>query len=356
MGVLQKLNPLKRKIMHRLTDNIGSPTSASGIKLDRKDNLKILVIRPNHRLGNLLMITPLLQEITNTFPNAKIDLFVKGGLPSLVFENYSAVQRVIQLPRRPFDKFKDYVSGWLALRKTPYDLVINVDRHSSSGTLATQFAGGRVKLYGAHQHEITEGLSQWKHMAKTPIFELRRSLADNIAVTNTPVPTINLKLSSEELSIGERKLQEILPDPSKKTICLFTYATGAKCYSAEWWEQFFKVLKSNFREYQFIEILPIENVSNLGFSIPSFYSKDVREIASVIANTSLFIGADSGIMHLACSAGVPVAGLFSSENTYRYAPYGKGMAINTTKTSIEDSVKHIKDLLKVDADAVASNF
>jgi ADP-heptose:LPS heptosyltransferase len=41
-----------------------------------------------------------------------------------------------------------------------------------------------------------------------------------------------------------------------------------------------------------------ENVSQIAFKSPTFYSKDIREIGAVIANTEIFIGADSGIMHL----------------------------------------------------------
>jgi heptosyltransferase-3 len=32
---------------------------------------RILVIRPNHRLGNQLLLTPLLQEIEKLYPAAK---------------------------------------------------------------------------------------------------------------------------------------------------------------------------------------------------------------------------------------------------------------------------------------------
>ena len=35
---------------------------------------KILVCRPNHRLGSLLLLQPLVQELESTFPNSKIDL------------------------------------------------------------------------------------------------------------------------------------------------------------------------------------------------------------------------------------------------------------------------------------------
>ena len=74
-----------------------------GMDLTTKADIKrILICRPNHRLGNLLLITPLLQEVIETFPSAKIDLFVKGGIAPSLFLNYSNIGRIIQLPRRPF--------------------------------------------------------------------------------------------------------------------------------------------------------------------------------------------------------------------------------------------------------------
>ena len=62
---------------------------------------------------------------------------------------------------------------------------------------------------------------------------------------------------------------------------------------------FIERLQTEFPQHNIIEVLPVQNVSKLSFKAPTFYSKDVREIASLIANTVVFIGADSGIMHLA---------------------------------------------------------
>ena len=52
---------------------------------------KVLVSRPNHRLGNNLLLTPLITEISEIFPNAEIHIFSKGGLADVVFENYKEI-------------------------------------------------------------------------------------------------------------------------------------------------------------------------------------------------------------------------------------------------------------------------
>lgn len=73
-----------------------------GFKINDYDNkaIKILIVRPNHRLGNLLLITPLIKEIENTFSNPSIDLFVKGNLTEIIFKNYNAVNKHIKLPKK----------------------------------------------------------------------------------------------------------------------------------------------------------------------------------------------------------------------------------------------------------------
>ena len=77
-------------------------------------------------------------------------------------------------------------------------------------------------------------------------------------------------------------------------------------------------------DYNLLEILPVENVSQIGFRAASFYSKNIREIGAVLANTTLFIGADSGIMHLANAAHTTTLGLFSASSLQKYEPYCNG--------------------------------
>ena len=75
------MNSLESAPNFRETFPIGHVESTK----DYRNKIKrILICRPNHRLGNLLLITPLIQEISETFPDCKIDLFVKGGIAPTV--------------------------------------------------------------------------------------------------------------------------------------------------------------------------------------------------------------------------------------------------------------------------------
>jgi ADP-heptose:LPS heptosyltransferase len=347
MSILSKINHYRRGVMRNLTKNIGKPKSDQGIILVDKSEIKrVLICRPNARLGNLLLITPLVQEVTEIFPNCKVDLFVKGTLAPIIFENYENIDKVIDLPKKPFKNLLKYLNVWISIKKQKYDVAINVDQNSSSGRLAVQFSNAKYKFYGDLNEESQLVKNDYDHIAKYPVYNFRYYLTKlGLAKINKIVAPIDLKLSSSEIAQGKKLINDLVHN-SKKTICIFTYATGAKCLSEEWWEKFYSQLTTQYKEYNIIEILPVENVSQIAFKAPTFYSKDIREIGSVIANADLFIGADSGIMHLASAVQTPTIGLFSISNMKKYQPYDNcSVGVDINLYTKKEYIKTINSIL-----------
>jgi len=102
MSFKKSVNHFRRTIMRRLTGGIGEGNLP---KVDKEKTLelnRVLINRPNQRLGNILLITPLIQEIIRYNPDVKIDLFVKGKVAPIIFENYPQVDQIIELPKKPF--------------------------------------------------------------------------------------------------------------------------------------------------------------------------------------------------------------------------------------------------------------
>ncbi|MBS7230127.1 glycosyltransferase family 9 protein [Flavobacterium psychroterrae] len=353
MGILKKINVFRRGLMRNLTKNIGKSGSQEDIILvDKTDIKRILICRPNGRLGNLLLITPLVQEVTEIFPNCKVDLFVKGTLAPIIFENYENIDKVIDLPKKPFKNLLKYLNVWISIKRQKYDIAINVDQNSSSGRLAVQFSNAKYKFFGDSYEESQILKNDYEHIAKYPVYNFRHYLTKlRFPKSNKIIAPLDLKLSPSEIAEGKEILNDLFHN-DKKTICIFTYATGEKCLSGEWWENFYSKLKDEYANYNIIEILPVENVSQIAFKAPTFYSKDIREIAAVIANSNLFIGADSGIMHLASSAQTPTLGLFSGANIKKYEPYDNcsfGIDVNTyTRKDYLNTINSILNNGKLD--------
>lgn len=347
MKISKEINKIRRSITRGLTKNI---KCASIPKLnigELNDFERILIVRPNGRLGNLLMLTPLIQEIHATFPNCKIDFFVKGFLAPILFENYENVDQIIILPKKPFNELLKYILVWTKIKKQKYDLVINIDKNSSSGRIATKISHGKFKIFGEEIENLAKKYSDYKHMAKAPVYNFREYLVlIGYNLNENLIPPLDLKLSEVEILEGKKTLENLFQN-SKKTISIFTYATCAKCYSEPWWKSFYEKLKIEFHDYNIVEILPVENVSQIGFKATTFYSKDVRKIAALIANTNFFIGADSGIMHLASASKTPTFGLFSVTDPKMYAPYNlKSLVIDTNLCQASDCVELIRNKLE----------
>ncbi|KGO93949.1 glycosyltransferase family 9 protein [Flavobacterium enshiense] len=346
MSTSIEINKVRRRIMRSLTKNVGS----SGVKLpfdaDPLSVKRILVSRPNSRLGNLLLLSPLIQEINTVFPNAKVDLFVRSGLIPIIYKNYDAIGRDIRLPKKPFKELLKYLKVWISLRRYQYDLAVNVDKNSSSGRLSVKFSRSGYKFYG---DEFDGGATPdeiW-HMAKSPVYAFRSCLSNNILKkADAEVATMDLKLNSEELAIG-KELVESVSGNSVPTIAIYTFATGNKCYSVSWWADFYSKLKEAFPEYNIVEVLPFENVSQIQFQAPHYYSRDIREMGAFISNTVVFITADCGIMHLASAVNTPTVGLFSVTNIEKYKPYNPGsMAFDTKKVSNDTIIENVKRLVE----------
>src|SRR5690606_26288002 len=188
-----------------------------------------------------------------------------------------------------------------------YELVINAAHHSSSDRVSTRIPRPGFDVYDNTPLGLQISDTDVQHYAKHPVLSLRGNLGGALGASRmaSPIPFLDLRLTPRELDRGRSMLRTILP-ASNPSISIFTYATGDKCLSCEWWQEMLAALQKRFGTTSIVEILPVENVSQIDFAVPAFYSRDVRDIGAVIANTDVFVGADSGMMHLASAAQTPV--------------------------------------------------
>ena len=343
-NLYNRINYSRKLLLLSITRYIGRSTNIEIKDLERLAVKKILICRPNKRLGNLLLITPLVQEVVEFFPNSRIDLFVRGGLANVVFEQYNNVSRIITLPKKPFKELIKYIKVFISLKRENYDLVINVDPNSSSGRLATRIAKGRVVFFNEENDDLKASLEDYIHFAKFPVYNFRNFLKQKALVEGSKeIPLLDIKLSEAERINGKIILDSIVPS-TKKTIGIYTFATGNKCYTKEWWGELYAKLIAEFEpKYNIVEILPIENESQIDFAASSYYSKDIREMAAVMAHMEVYFGADCGIMHLASAANTQTIGLFSTTSPDMYCPYGNGsVAIETNGMSVEGVFQQFK--------------
>ncbi len=194
-------------------------------------------------------------------------------------------------------------------------MVLSVAGSFLSGRLSTHLAKARLKIYNVTHQILKDNYHDYFLIAKFPVYNFWYVMQySGYKQSDGSVLPLNIKLKTSEIVNGKIIL-DALVDNSKKTISIYTFATGIKCYDKSWWANIYKRLRSEYQnDYNILEVLPLENISQIESEAVSYYSKDIREIAAVIANTELFLGADSGMMHLASASQTPTIGLFSVTN------------------------------------------
>lgn len=288
---------------------------------------RVLVVRPNHRLGNVILLTPLIAELERAFPGAEIDILAAGGAAEGLLRRFPLVHRVHALPHRMVRHPFATIATLARLRKNRYDLAIDAGAGSLSGRLLLALAAPRYGLGVPDACEPMQAETQPslpRHFAKLPVFLLRRALAPRVKTGDTPYPPVTIRLTSLERDAGHELLGNLADPllPGRTTLGVFANATGAKRYADSWWIEFLSAINAALPSCTIVEFLAADGRSRLGDRFRTYYSNDVRKLASVISNLTCFVSADCGVMHLAAASGVPTIGLFSVTDPTRYEPYG----------------------------------
>lgn len=295
---------------------------------------RVLLCRPNHRLGNSVLISPLLAEIEALYPGAEIDL-LGSEVTETLYAGRFRVHRIFVLPQKIARHLWASLRTLHALRRCRYDLAIDACNGSQSGRLVLAMAQARYKL--GFPDPALNPASAWHalawpdHLAHRGVFLLRKAYA---GATSSAWPPLNLAVTVGEKGQAAAVLSEMcgrLPERRAATLAIFPNATGRKCYSEDWWKQFVDTFQSLCPQVALVNLLAAHGSSQLCSQMTPFYSQNLHRLISMIACMDGFISADCGVMHLAAASGTPTLGLFSVTDPAKYAPYGGANAALDTR-------------------------
>lgn len=295
---------------------------------------RIAVLRPNHRLGNTLLLTPLVQELEARFPSAEIELVVAGTAADAVFERFARVTAIHSFPTTSYGHPARVLRILRGLKERNYDLAIDPIPQSRSGRFLLNFLHARDRVgfrWGvpsrdrALTHSADPGLAP-SHFAQAPVYLMRsayfRTDARTAAAGSGTQP-LDLRLTASERREGERCLAKALGSAegrARPRVGIFAHATGEKCYPVAWWRQIVAYLRNQQSRAQLLEFVPADGRPRLAGEIPALHMRNLRTLGATLAATSLVVIADGGVMHLADAAGARVLGLFKTTEPARYGP------------------------------------
>ncbi len=313
-------------------------------KLPAKGIHRVLISRPNHRLGNTVLMSALISEVQTLYPGAEIDL-VGSEATDTLYSSVFVVHRVFALPRK-IARHLWYTAGLLReIRSCRYDLAIDACNGSQSGKILLSLANARFKLGfpdpGTGFDSAWQALSWPEHLAHRAVFLLRTAYAGK---TSEVYPPLRVVLSKGEMDEADRLLERLCTVESQAAtgtvLGIFANATGAKCYGEGWWDDFIDAFLGLCPDVRIIELVAAHGRSNLGDRFVPFYTRNLRHLAAMAAAMDGVISADCGVMHLAAASSVPTLGLFSVTDPAKYAPYGgANTAIDTRAVAASDAAR-----------------
>lgn len=317
--VVKRLRRRGRGLINRLLTRLGGTAEAKRRSL-AADTQRILVVRVNKRLGNILFLTPMLHALHAGLPHAAIDVLIRDSDHKPLLDNLPGVAHVYLLPSSP------RLFGLLGrLRGHRYDLVIDPSGNSIGNRLAMALVGGRQRLGFA-------GPGQWlrlTHAAGRPVssHQAQRSLEllaggiDGPAFGRWPHVLIDPR-ESARADAARQWAQAFGDDASGPAIGFFINATGAKRLDDDWWRSWLSALRARAGAVKVVQVQPPGAAVPLQPDLPGVQIAALDVLGAFLARLDAFVAADSGPMHLAAAAGTPTVGLFKTTSAAAYAPLG----------------------------------
>jgi ADP-heptose:LPS heptosyltransferase len=318
---------------------------------------KILVVRQDDRIGNLILTTPLLSALRRSFPKAEIWYLASQTFHTL-FSRSRLVDRILVARKRL------YIFHPLALllfirkiRRQRFDLAIDAsdeNNFSLNNSFLVLLSGASYRIgYEKPRSSLFLNLqvppSQIRRHASETYLDLFRYLVGDVQSNDLRVNVDPERAAAAEaylerkgvksgdflvgMHIGGRLGKRWQPENFRELAAWLTSTLRAKVIV--FWGPEEKAVVRQFGKNNSHQI-----ISDL-FGLPM--------LAALIQRCGLFISPDTGAMHLSVAVGTPTLALFLDSDEVKFGPQGTKHRVLTASDgtlSVETVKKAVQEMTK----------
>lgn len=295
--------------------------------------LDSIAILAQEKLGDCILLTPLVRQLRQAFPESEIHIIAFSQASASFFRNDPAVTAVHLAKKRPRSYFSEVLS-----RK--FDLLFNTKDHPSTHFLL-QSALLRARFRTGIANPFHEGLYDrlldigWH----THIVTKNCALLDLLGVAHTAE---SCRPSIPAMPV-QPSLQAFCGNLPEKVMAGINISAGGPL--RYWSEEKWKELVLRLPEIRFIVFAApddlemkqrIETLSNV---LPSPSTQNLYEVSLLVKKLRLLVTPDTSLIHIASCFAVPVVGLYreAPQDLSRFAPYlTEHRLIASTTTQVRD--------------------
>ena len=289
------------------------------------DIRRIIVIRPNYRIGNAVLSTAIIDPLQRKYPGATIDFLATDKTAGL-FRNLP-VGKVSTLSRSAISRPWRLVSLARTLRASRYDLAVQLEDGSLTGLVISRLVGARYvigKPRGSacwYDVNIREDVNH--------AYETASVFSKALGVACLPRPQLVFSPEEEARAIATL---ESLGVPSRQGhlapfVALFVGGHADKVCPADFWTELCRGL--NHLRHPFVVFVGPEEsaiVPALEQTVATLSHgrlcppRPLREFAAMLGQASPIITPDSGPMHIAAAMQVPIVAMARSQRSKAFIP------------------------------------
>lgn len=287
--------------------------------------MNILFITSTY-LGDAVLSTGLLNEIIKAHPKASLTVAC-GTVPAPLLQTVPNLKKCLLIEKKKFSLH--WIKLWCQVVFTKWDLVVDL-----RGTGISYFLWAKTKrIWRSSKTETLKGkqITAWYGLSKTPFNHIWTTPAHkqtaNRMLPKGPTyvafsPTANWDKKCWPLSyfteLGQALIQNKKQFPNLKILIL-----GAPSQKKE----VLTLLKE----------LPEKNVINLVGAV------SLPELAECLKKCTLFVGNDSGLMHLSAACSTPTLGIFGPSPVHIYRPWGPYTQTVHLNQPLQTTMKQVKE-------------
>ncbi len=310
----------------RLVPCLKKPRSRKALP-DRIKN--ILLIRPGG-VGDAVLLIPSIRILKKHLPHCNIYVLAERRNGE-VFKLCGGVERIFL-----YDKNMELLKSL----RIPYDIVIDTEQWHRLSAVVAYLTGAPVRIgvgtnerkslfshSVSYSHEDYEVYSFF-NLIKEALNASGMDIADGTLKFNTAEPF--LSLDSDDVSAQLRETIEGYFERFPEGYCVIS--PGATVPERQWGGERYAIVAQELLKKDYGVIVVGSKSDKVDSDTILSKAKDamdltgktnLKEVAYVIKNAKLFIGPDSGLLHIAFGLGTPTVSLFGSGIESKWAPRGK---------------------------------
>ncbi len=263
--------------------------------------MRVLFVTSN-RLGDAVLSTGLLDHLLHAYPKARFTVAC-GPVAEGVFARMPRRERTIVLRKKPYGRH--WLPLWAATVTRRWDLVVDI-----RGSALAWLVPARRRAVMRRSTRAQDRAARCRYLGLDP----------------SPLP---VAWTAPE---DDARATALLP-PGRPLVALAPTANwGPKVWPADRFAELFAALRTEWPGDPVPMVLAgpgeVERqmAAPLLEALPDAIDLTGRlslpEVSAVLRRATLFVGNDSGLMHMAAAAGAPTLGLFGPTDASQYGPAG----------------------------------